>query len=152
MSELPKILRPPKSNDLKFIYNSWLRSFKESPDNAIKGDGPYYSYQKMLIVSILDRSYISILCNPDDIDQIYGYAVYELTEDQIILHWIQVKYLWKRLGFATFIMNSIRELAESKGIFNPIITITARGLSYKHVKDQFTHIYLPKLAFKIKEL
>jgi hypothetical protein len=161
MSQIPKMLRPPrkpdltcdppKKGDLSFIYNSWLESYKESPDNPIKGEA-YYDYHKMLIISILERSYISILCDPTDQDTIFGYAVYEFKDDSIVLHWIQVKYTFKRLGFATFIIDSIKDLAESKGIFNPIITITARGLAYKHLKDKIKHIYKPKMAFKLKEI
>lgn len=151
MSQLTKKLRPPKKTDLPFIYNSWLESYKESPDNPIKGDA-YYSYHKMLLISILERSIISILCNPEVEDQIFGYAIYELTEDSIVLHWLHVKHTYKRLGFARFILDSIIDLGESKGIFNPIVTITAKGLSYMHIKDKFNHIYRPKLAFKLKEI
>ncbi len=151
MSQVPKILRPPQKTDLPFIYNSWLESYKDSPDNPIKGEA-YYSYHKMLLISILDRSIISILCNPDDPWQIYGYCVYEFVNDSIVIHWLQVKHLWKQLGFATFILDSIVNLAESKGIMNPIITITARGLSYKHIKSKFSHVYKPKQAFKLKEI
>lgn len=150
MSE-PKILRPPQKTDLPFIYNSWLRSYKESPDNPIKGDA-YYSYQKMLLISILSRSQISILCDPKDINQIFGYAVYELTDDSVILHWIHTKHLFRRFGFARFIIENIMNLAESKGIFNPIITITAKGQQYLYIKDKIKHIYLPKLAFLLKEI
>jgi len=151
MSQIPKLLRPPKKTDLPFIYNSWLRSYKDSPDNPIKGEA-YYSYHKMLLISILSRSNISILCDPKDQDQIYGYAVYEFTDDSIVMHWLQIKHLWKQLGFARFILESIVNAAESKGIFNPIITITARGISYKHIKDKFSHIYKPKSAFQLKEI
>jgi hypothetical protein len=151
MSQIPKILRPPKPSDLNFIYNSWLESYKESPDNPIKGNA-YYSYQKMLIVSILRRAQVSILCNPDDLDQIFGWCVYEITEDCIIVHWLHIKYSFRKLGFARYIIDSILNASESKGVFNPIITITARGISYKHMKNKFQHVYKPKLAFIINEI
>jgi hypothetical protein len=151
MSQIPKLLRPPKPSDLPFIYNSWLRSYKESPDNPIQGEA-YYSYHKMLIISILERAQISILCDPQYPDTIYGYAIYEFTDDSIVMHWLQVRYTFKRLGFARFILDSIKDLGESKGIFNPTITITARGYTYRHIKDKFIHTYQPKQAFKQKEL
>lgn len=106
----------------------------------------------MLLISILERSYISILCNPDDLEQIFGYAVYEFSEDSIILHWIHVKYSFRQLGFGAFLIDNIMKIAESKGIFNPIIKITAKGQQYKQLKGKIKHIYSPKLAFKLKEI
>jgi ribosomal protein S18 acetylase RimI-like enzyme len=151
MSQFPKILRPPQKNDINFIFNSWLKSFIDSPDNPIKGNA-YYSYQHLLINSILSRAEVSILCNPDDLEQIFGFIVYEMINNIVVVHWLHVKYSFRQLGFARYIITAILNLAESRGIFNPVITITHRGLSYKHLKDKFKHIYNPKLAFKFEEL
>jgi ribosomal protein S18 acetylase RimI-like enzyme len=151
MSQLPKILRPPKKTDLNFIYSSWLKSFIDSPDNPIS-EKAYYSYQHLLISSILDRALVSILCNPDDLDQIFGFAVYELTHDKLTIHWLHIKYSFRQLGFAKFILDSLLKAAENEGIFNTTITITHRGLSYRHLKDKFSHIYNPKEAFRLKEI
>lgn len=152
MSE-PKTIRLPKKTDLNLIYSSWLHSYRESPDNPISGDA-FFSYHKLVLLNLLKTEgvLLSILCNPDDLEQIYGWVCYEFSQDSIILHWIHVKYSFRRLGFARFLMENVIKLAESKGIFNPVITITGRGLQYKQLRDKIKHIYKPKLLFKLLEI
>lgn len=140
--ELPKKLRPPNQNDLNFIYASWLNSYLYSPFNPIPGNS-YYYYQKLLITHILNKSVVSVLCNPDDTDQIYGYAVYQIKDNHITLHWLYIKLTFRQLGCARYIMDNLLALVPDNEI-----TITHKGINYEEYRDKFNHLYIPKKAFK----
>ena len=145
MDNLPKILRPPKNDDVNFIYNSWLKSYADNNYfNPIKGPA-YYGYQKLLINKLLNQSIISIVCNPEDEDQIFGYAVYEIDNSKLILHWIYIKYNFRRLGVCRFLLDTILSARMDRNFF-----LTFKGTYYNSYAHKFDHTYSPKLAFTDK--
>jgi hypothetical protein len=143
MENLDKILRPPNPNDLNFIYSSWINSYNDNNFfNPIKGPA-YYGYQKLLINKLLNQSEVSVICNPEDKDQIFGYAVYELRPDsEPIIHWLYIKYTFRKLGLARFLLDSIMGIAKADRVL-----ITFKGTWYKSYASKFNHLYLPKLAW-----
>lgn len=94
-------------SDLHFILSSWLKSYNSSPDNCIKNNHRYYFYQKSLIASILTRAKTVVICNKDIPEQIYGYCVYEETDNLFVLHWLYVKYTYRKLGLARSLLSNI---------------------------------------------
>ncbi len=111
--------RPHNSEDVHFIYSSWLQSFREINVLKVKSKEPlgetlefktgpalwdkevYYKRQRQLIDTILAKSNVLICCNPEDEGQIYGYVVYrDYSPDIRIISYLYVKHPFRKLGFA----------------------------------------------------
>ncbi len=100
-------LREGKLNpkDESFIYNSWLKSHRSSPECKFLDNDTYYNNHKLIIQKILSREGTNIIlaCNPEDEDQIYGWLVeetYQLPSSSStrVIHYIYVKYNFRRMG------------------------------------------------------
>jgi len=105
-TKLPIAFRPMEEGDTSFIYSSWLRSYRNS-DYALPMSNPiYYASHKEIIENILRTATVTMIVNPDDSDQIYGFGV----RDSGITHYIYIKYTFRKLGL-------VRMLVEEAGLF-----------------------------------
>jgi ribosomal protein S18 acetylase RimI-like enzyme len=89
--------------DTNFLYNSWLKSFRESI-NCIENEIFFKNHTKLLD-KILKVSEVFIACNPEDEDQIFGYVVRQKLGEISIIHYIYVKHTYRRLGFGNMMMD-----------------------------------------------
>jgi GNAT superfamily N-acetyltransferase len=135
-------LRSPNPSDLPFIINSWTESYKDSKYNPIYGPA-YFYYFRLLLNRLIPKSLITVICNPDDPDQIYGWGCYTITDNQLIVHWIYIKYTFRKLGLGTFLLNTLKEMVKSDELI-----ITLKPCYYDRYKDTFKHKYEPKRAFE----
>lgn len=116
-------LRPGRDSDTGFIYSSWLQSFREIntvklrtggvgrdgyPETKDLPTGPalldhdkYFFHQRGVINAILPVSKILCAVNPDDDDQLYGYAIYRDLSDEIrIVSYVYTKHTFRKMGIA----------------------------------------------------
>lgn len=102
MSEdLPILIRPMLPTDRPFILNSWITVIcRSNPYKrlAVNHFGFLTGASHALASRILERSKVLIACEPDDADQIYGYAVFDSPR---ILHWVHVKGVFRRTKVGT---------------------------------------------------
>ena len=99
------LLRSSIESDVNFIYNSWLKSLKQSfdcIDNKI-----FYDNHKKIIEKILSTATVTVCCNPEDEEQIFGYIVHEKYTDLSLVHYIYVKHTYRKYGFATKLIDSV---------------------------------------------
>jgi hypothetical protein len=92
-------IRAATDNDIPYIFSSWLKSYKATLPNV--PTNIYYTQQHKVIEDILAKSQTIILCSSEDPDQIFSYVVFEATTEQTTIHWLNTKYSFRRLGFAT---------------------------------------------------
>lgn len=109
--ELPVELREMISGDEAFIYNSWLKSYLDSIRELkiFKGlkNEVYYEGQHKKIEDLFHRCNTVIACSQEDKDQIYGWACYEETAQDTIIHFIYVKGPFRRMGIGTYLYTQI---------------------------------------------
>lgn len=90
-----------KDKDQNFIFNSWLKSNRNSYHTKHVVNDIYFFEHKMIIQYLMDTSDFLVAVNPEDPDQIYGYICYEHIKDEIpVIHYIYVKYTYRKLGIA----------------------------------------------------
>jgi len=104
------VLRQMRESDKAMIIDSWLRSGLQYPIFAsdvgrppIRLKPPHgllLSQNRTFLQKILPLTSVAVLCDPEDSDHIIGWICYE--ED--CLHFIFVKYNFRRLGFANELM------------------------------------------------
>ena len=107
MNNLPILYRPPTEGDLSFIVSSWLKSQRNSDFSNFISNQIYYRYNEHLIKKVIERSMISIICDPEDPNHVYGYAVYEFLGDIFVLNFIYIKYTYRNMKLAYNLLKAI---------------------------------------------
>lgn len=104
------LARPVKpEEDLLFIFNSWLKSYRHSDFANLIDAEDYYENHHKLITSIIMQATnsITILCDPEDTNHILGYIVYNTK--QPIVYYTYVKHSFRGLGLGRYLLESIRK-------------------------------------------
>lgn len=109
--------RPPTPEDLNFITNSWLKSNRSSTFAYYIDREDYYRIHENLVKIILERSLATIICDPEDHSHVYGYAVYELNNDVLVLHYLYIKYAYRNFGLAKSCLKAVYPKFGEKDIF-----------------------------------
>ena len=130
--------RAPDVSDKSFIFNSWLKSFRNSPFAKPMPNEPYYKNHKQIIEKLLKKSKVLIAANPSDPLQIFGYIVYEELGDVKILHYVYVKYSFRKFGIAKNMVNSITE--------DKAFLYTHHVDLLRKIKDKYSMLYDPYKA------
>lgn len=106
--KVPVKLREPSQEDKNFILSSWLKSFRNSDFPRRMCNAVYYKNHQIVIKNLLDDCLITVACDPEDEQHIFGYAVYErLPAGALVLHYLYTKFHCRKLGVARFMVESI---------------------------------------------
>lgn len=122
MSNLPFRLRPAVESDLGFIISTWLRGATEAWDDTRRTDVSEWrssgirigsfadltrKFTRDAVVGILQRDTcrVTVACDAEDDEVIYGYAVAEPTRR--IVHWACTKYQFKGQGIGHAMVESL---------------------------------------------
>lgn len=132
------MLRPPQQSDRNFIFDSWLKSYKESYEGKRIPSKIYFKIFQPELERIIEKSQVCVACDPEDHDQIYAYVVYEYIDDILCIHWAFTKHTFRRLG----IMN---DLIKQINVSNNPILCTYIGINYDALKNKYNLIYNPGL-------
>ena len=123
--------------DLNFIFNSWLKSYRFSLFSKNISDKDYFKYHHLLIEEILARPTTSVLVACDKLDEnvIFGYLVTEKSniEDHEVLHYSFVKQSFQHLG--------------EEGVFPSLVKAAHINLNeaiYTHMTRDFEEYILKK--------
>lgn len=109
------LLRDLTKEDLPFLYNSFLKSYRDSPAVKSVPNSIYYAGQHAIIETIIASPHatIFIACNPDDIQQIYGYALGEMHDTTAVVHWIYCKHPFRGNGIGTALVGALIKDAQT---------------------------------------
>lgn len=137
-------LRPFAEKDFNFIMSTWLKSYKSSEFAHSIPNEVYYTQHQNLIYNILKHSTnsISILCSPDDDDQIIGYIVYN-TEIPLIFY-TYVKHAFRKYGVGRILFTGVRDhyAKELKTDDFPVMA-THKCRRWSQAAKKFNLIYNP---------
>jgi hypothetical protein len=96
--EFPIAMRHPHKEDIAFIFNSWLHSYRHSLHVKNIGNTVFYAEHHKVLERLFKRCDARIACDPKDQNQIYGYIVYERITGVLVVHYCYVKQPYRRLG------------------------------------------------------
>lgn len=105
-------LREGTKEDLPFIMNSLLKSYKESPFGKTLSNTIYYKRHHKLITKILSNSAVLVLCADDNPQLIHSYIIYEYFDDLPVIHYIFTKYAYRHLGLARILLDRVADPAK----------------------------------------
>lgn len=115
--QLPISLRPATSEDVSFIFSSWLKSYRGSPFARNVANEIYFNEHHLLIEKLVRENEVIIACNNEDENQIYGYIVAGKTESIFTLHYIYVKHNFRSMGIGAALLNHFEHDASVASIY-----------------------------------
>lgn len=100
MAEL--VIRKAVTSDYTFIMDSWMRSYRKSPDSNLP-DCLFFPTYRTIAAKLLQCSTCEVIVAPDNQDAILGYIVY----DKGIVHWIYIKRDFRENGLAKLLIERV---------------------------------------------
>lgn len=133
-------VRPANEEDVPFIFNSWLKSYRNSFFARDIHSTVYYSEHHKVLEKIIKNNSVLVACNPEESNQIYGYIISGKVQNVIVVHYVYVKQPYRNLGIAKLLGAAVGHDKEVPG-FHTHTTRLGRDLAIK-----FNLIYSPYLA------
>lgn len=142
METPPLLVRRASKPDLRFITSSWLKSNRDAPMVQGIPNTVYYHYHHKILEELIPRSLVLVACDPEDTGYIYGWACAEVVDTALVVHYVYVRYDWRRKGVAKAMMDVLMD-AESP----PAVIHTHRTHTARKILRNKTWIYNPYMLF-----
>lgn len=104
-------IRDPREDDINWILSSWIKSWTNSLTGKCSCGMQHKinlewatAAQHLMCQNLLKKSRVLVACNPDNIDQMLAYIVYQ--PDTRILHWLYTKHPFRQVGLAGALMRA----------------------------------------------
>jgi len=135
---LPNVLiREMETQDIPFVFNSWLKSYANSPTVKFVDRTIYFNEQHKVIERILVKQKTLIACDKDSPDNIFGYICFGELQNVFVVHYLYVKNIDRKLGIA-------RQLLEAtKHDFSTVFAFTHFTYAGLAVAEKFNGIFHP---------
>lgn len=134
-------LRPATEADVPFIFNSWLRCYRNSPNMRGCENPVFFQQHHILIEGLCRRSSILVACSAANVSVIYGYVVVETIENNMVVHFAYVKEIYRKLGLGAHLMSHFGWTKTT-----PIFA-THRTFMTDQLAQKFPIVYNPYLAY-----
>lgn len=96
------LTRPAKAQDLNFVFDSWMKSWRVSKWSGTIPNHLYYETQRTLIEDLIARGAKIVIAYPEGYDEtILGWACGEEKAGKAVLHYVYVKDPFLGLGIPT---------------------------------------------------
>lgn len=104
---LPTTTRSARPEDINFILNSWLKSYRCHEDMTRMTNDDYFKYYKQQITSLLQTASVNVLCEAEDDNFIYSWLCYDIVKSDLIIHYIYTRYSHRKLGCAKRLIDEL---------------------------------------------
>lgn len=131
------------NTDIGFVFNSWLKSYKNSPIARCVPTSVFYSGQHKLIEHLIANSTTIVACSKEDPLQIFGYICASRVQGILVVHYIYVKQTYRMLGVGKMLLNHFDFQLSSASCY------THRTETGDRLSAKFNMVYHPYLAMNI---
>ena len=130
-------IRPAIIADIPFIFNSWLKSYRDSPSVRNIPNSIYFEAQHKLIEGVLGSPTLNIwvACQHDKEEQIFGYLVAEKMAEDMVIHFAYVKFPERGKGIARALEKKVIEMEPERVWF----TAQNKSIESKLLKERKYH-------------
>jgi len=84
---LPIRIRAATEEDISFIFNSWLKSFRDSNFGKQITNTIYFAQHHKLIENLLQSCNVFVACNESNPGELYGYICYEKVDGIFVMQY-----------------------------------------------------------------
>lgn len=127
-------IRPAEVTDIPFVYNSWLKSYRDAPAVRNVPNSIYFDAHHKLIEGVFGSQGLNVwvACDAQESERIYGYLVAEKIEADVVVHFVYVKHSSRGQGIARALEQEILKLSPERIWF----TAQNKALENKLVKER----------------
>jgi hypothetical protein len=140
IKDLPIRVRPAVEGDVPFIFSSWLKSYRASLFAKQIGNTVFFSEHHKVIEGILETSTVLVLCDAEDVTNIYGYICAEKIDGIFVLHYVYIKHPYRTFGLAKFLLNQFNHETGSAAMTSHMTRIGG------DLAPKYGFVYSPYLA------
>lgn len=132
-------IRLAKPEDFNFVANSYLKSYRCSPEARPMINDIYYPEYKTRLEYMTRTATILVACATDDEDQIFGYLITSLVGNYPLVHYVYVKAPFRCLGIAKSLAHvALPELGTR------ITVVTHQPRNFKSLATKYALLFDPK--------
>lgn len=140
------LIRKAIPEDIPFITNSWLKSYRQSGDVKMIPNNQYFHYQHKMVEHLVPKSIVLVAADKDDMGIIKGWICAEVIPNALLLHFVYVKNDYRRMGIGSALLRFIEEYEQ------PPVVITTHSTLCLHdfmesIGDAHTWFHNRFLAF-----
>lgn len=112
-------IRPAIIGDVPFIFNSWLKSYRDAGAVAGVVNDVYYKEHHDVIERILNGGGLQalVVCNKEHQEQIYAYLVGTIEADAATVHWLYTKHPFRRLHMARTLFETFNAMHPHRTVY-----------------------------------
>lgn len=138
---IPISFRKVEEGDVPFIYNAWLKSYKDSPCGKTLVSDIFFTNHKLIVKGLISDPNVNLLLavNPENSSQIYGFACVESTPTVSTVHYVYVKYNFRKFGIAGGLVRAIEPQIEKIRFF------THLPREWRDIVQKYNVVYNPYL-------
>lgn len=141
----PVRLRKAGQEDVGFIFNSWLKSFKYSLFARNITNTIYFAEHHKLIERLLKSNETIIACDDNDPSQIFGFISAGYVDGILCVHYIYVKQTFRNLGIGKTLLNAFNHSAEAASVY------THHTRMAEKLAAKYNLVYHPYLLINLEE-
>lgn len=141
--QIPIKLRTANQEDVAFIFNAWLKSYKSSYINRSISPQIYYAGHHKLIEKLLKSFDTLIACSESDPAQIFGFINAGFIDGIFCVNYIYVKHTFRNLQIAQVLLNGFKHSPEVASVY------THHTRAADHLAPRYNMVYHPYLLFDI---
>lgn len=124
---IPFLIRKALPNDVPFITNSWLKSYRGSGEVQGIPNNQYFFFQHKLIEAIVPRSIVIVAAAKEDPHIILGWLCAEVADTALLLHYAYVKNDYRKMGIGSGMLRFVKEYEQPPAI---ITTHATRSMQH----------------------
>ena len=114
---LPVEVRSLIDSDIPFIFNSWLKAYRNAKAVADVNQTIYFNEHHKLVEKLLKRCNTLVIGNAGDPLTVYGYINYEFVQGLFVLHFAYIKHDFRTLGLFKELMKATKHDFSTAGCF-----------------------------------
>lgn len=136
-------LREATSEDVNFIFSSWLKSYRSSDFAKCITDTIYFEYHHDVIENLIATSQVIVACDKKKPHEIYGYMVAQVVDNIFTIHYTYVKQPFRRIGIADLMFKAFDHNPDHVACYSHE-TFMARRLAPRYRLVHHPYLMIPR--------
>jgi len=144
-------MRIANQEDMRFVFGSWLKSYRNEFQNKIIPRRVYYPSEASAIQALVDckNTKTIVSYNVDESNQVFGWCCFTDIDGESFLHYAFVKTMFRNMGI---FKRMIHVIVPRLGFEDIITTRISRDLLNYRILEKYKMVYNPYIESKVKEL
>lgn len=139
------LYRAARPDDISFIFDSWLRSWRKSPWAGVIPNNLYFPLTRSSIEQLVARgAVLEVACLAADPERILGWICHEQSGPDAVVHYIYVKDPYLSLGIAEALVERVP--GKKPGFYTYRYRQVVDACQPPRTKDREGWVHAPEIA------